>query len=162
MTVDDVSLRAGVSKGTIYYHVRDKDELVRLAVATGLANLAAAIDREIADRTLTPEARMEALLRTVVGAVAAAPGTARLLFAEAWRTGRPWYADLVGGRRAIEARIAEVLRAEVALLATGVLATAISTTIDLVVAGRTGADEVVRHARCWPTSSEPCEYDLPR
>lgn len=155
MTIDDVALRAGVAKGTVYYNVRDKDELVRLAVVTGLSNLAAAIDLGTADPALTPEARLEALLLTLVRAVAVSPGTARLLFAEAWRIGRPWYVDLVAGRRAIEARIADVFRdtlpprpggPDPGLLATGLLAMAISTTLDEVAAGRRGDQELARHA----------------
>lgn len=154
MTVEEVALRAGVAKGTVYYNVRDKNELVRLAFAIGLANLAAAIDLQTADRTLTPEVRFEALLRTIVRAVTDAPGTARLLFAEAWRTGRPWYADLLAGRRAIEARIADLNRElsasqpeqpDPGILTACVLATAITTTLDQVAAGRTADEDIADH-----------------
>lgn len=156
MTIDDVAARAGVAKGTVYYNVRDKDELIRLAFVAGLANLAADIDREITGLGLTPEARFEALLRTLVGTVTAKPGSTRLLLAEAWRTGRPWYADLAAGRRAIEARIEQVIRdlpgssperPDDRLLATTLLVTTICTSLDGVAAGRTGGEDVARQSR---------------
>lgn len=155
MTIDDVALRAGVAKGTVYYNVRDKDDLVRLSFVIGLANVVAAMDRETSDRTLGPDARFEALLRTLVGAVAAAPGTAQLLFAEAWRTGRPWYSDLVAGRRAIEERIGEVVADVLALrtdgrdprlLATGILAMVVATTLDRIAEEGMADEDVSRHA----------------
>ena len=153
MTIDDVALRAGVAKGTVYYNVRDKDELVRLAFVGGLANLSDTIDRETAGLGLTPDARFEALVRTLVAAVTARPGPARLLVAEAWRTGRPWYADLVSGRRAIEARVGEIIRdlpaasparPDTGLLASALLVTTICTTLDQVAAGRTGDSDISR------------------
>lgn len=153
MTIDDVALRAGVAKGTVYYNVRDKDELICLAFVDGLANLAATIDRETAGLGLTPQSRFEALVRTLVGAVTARPGPARLLVAEAWRTGRPWYADLVAGRQAIEARIGEIIRdlpaassgrPDSGLLASALLVTTICTTLDQVTAGRTGDADIAR------------------
>ena len=154
MTIDGVAARAGVAKGTVYYNVRDKDELIRLAFVAGLASLATDIDREISGPGLTPEARFEAMLRTLVGAVTAKPGAARLLLAEAWRAGRPWYADLVAGRRAIEARIGAIIgdlpasspgRPDNGLLATALLVTTICTTLDQVAAGRTGYRNAARH-----------------
>jgi AcrR family transcriptional regulator len=46
-TIDDIVERAGIAKGTVYYHFRSKSELVSALLDDGLRRLAASFRSEI-------------------------------------------------------------------------------------------------------------------
>ncbi|GLZ10212.1 TetR family transcriptional regulator [Actinomadura sp. NBRC 104425] len=112
-TVDQIAERAGVAKGTVYYNFGSKAALFTALLDYGVQRLGARLREAAADR-----APLDAL-DAVVGAELAFIGEhepfARLLIAEAWRSGGgAWHqAALLIRERAIGV-VADVLRAAVA------------------------------------------------
>jgi AcrR family transcriptional regulator len=76
--IEDVALRAGVAKGSVYLHFRSKDHLVREVVAWCFDELGDAVERHAGEaRTLAEVSRRVA--EAHLEAFAAAPGSMRIL-----------------------------------------------------------------------------------
>ncbi len=69
MTIDEVAVRAGRTKGSVYYHFASKDELFEAVFLAEHRTLVAAVEAAIAD--LEPEVALRAGLAAYLRALAA-------------------------------------------------------------------------------------------
>jgi len=94
-TVDEIVERAGVAKGTVYYHFKSKAELVDALIAQQpLSTRMRAAVANVDD----PVARVSAALDEVVGFIGENATFARLLITEIWREDRAWRDTLMALR----------------------------------------------------------------
>lgn len=105
MSVDDIAAQAGVAKGTVYYNFASKEDLVREALTTGLGRFSERLHGAL--RADSSQDRLSVLARAVVDDVVEHPHFARLLLAEGWRPGRPWYSELRIARDALVSMVAD-------------------------------------------------------
>ncbi|SNY14601.1 DNA-binding transcriptional regulator, AcrR family [Paractinoplanes atraurantiacus] len=110
-TVDDIALRAGVAKGTVYYNFKSKtdlfEELLRYGVGLLTAEFRAAVEG------LPPREAVAALVRSQLEYIRRYRAFAQLLLSEMWRTNREWQQTLVLLREQAIGVIAETLQAGV-------------------------------------------------
>lgn len=107
-TVDDIALRAGVAKGTVYYNFPSKNALFEALLRHGVGLLTA--DFRAATAGLSPQEAVFALIRAELAYIEQHRSFAQLLLSEMWRTNREWHQTLQLLRgEAIEV-IADVLR----------------------------------------------------
>jgi AcrR family transcriptional regulator len=100
-TVDEIVERAGVAKGTVYYHFPSgKSELVEAMIESQLTPLAEDF-RAIAKGGGSPSARIAALVRAELGWIRDNREFAKILVTELWREERVWRDSLVMLRRSI-------------------------------------------------------------
>lgn len=99
-TVDEIVERAGVAKGTVYYHFAGKAELVEALIAERLAPLAGCF-RAAASEAYEPVPRIDALIRAELEWIRDNRAFAKLLVTELWREDRVWRDTLVLLRREI-------------------------------------------------------------
>jgi AcrR family transcriptional regulator len=108
-TVDDIALRAGVAKGTVYYNFPSKpalfEELLRHGIGLLTEQFKAAVDGR------PPRDAIGALIRAQLEYIQRYRAFAQLLLAEMWRTNREWQQTLRLLREEAIAVIAGVLRA---------------------------------------------------
>ncbi|MBX6766228.1 MAG: TetR/AcrR family transcriptional regulator [Actinomadura rubrobrunea] len=112
-TVDQIAERAGVAKGTVYYNFGSKAALFSALLDYGVDRLGGCLREAAAGRP--PLAALEAVVGAELAFIGEHESFARLLIAEAWRSGGgAWHqAALLIRERAIEV-VADVLRAAVA------------------------------------------------
>jgi AcrR family transcriptional regulator len=91
-TVDDIALRAGVAKGTVYYNFESKTALFEDLLRHGFGGLTDEFRRAVADRP--PRAAVAALVLAQLDYVRRYRAFAQLLLAEMWRTNREWQPTL--------------------------------------------------------------------
>ncbi|MEV1008945.1 TetR/AcrR family transcriptional regulator [Streptomyces sp. NPDC049881] len=112
-TVEQIAERAGVAKGTVYYNFGGKTELFEQLLRNGTGPLTAAL-REAADAERSRGGgamdALAAMARAGLASIAGRTDFTRLLVAELWRTGRPWYPTLVEARREVLGVVADVLQ----------------------------------------------------
>lgn len=67
-SMDDISLKAGVAKGTLYYHFKSKEELFLFVMQTGLKHL---VDdaKSVIQKPLAPDEKLRALCKSQLRAV---------------------------------------------------------------------------------------------
>lgn len=107
-TVDEIVERAGVAKGTVYYHFKSKTELVEALIASELEPLAerfAVAARSSED----PLARLMAIVRAELEWIRDNRAFAKLLVTELWREDRVWRETLVMLRRRILAHVVDAV-----------------------------------------------------
>jgi len=107
-TVDAIVERAGVAKGTVYYHFKGKTELVEALIASELEPLAerfAIAARASAD----PLERVMAIVRVELEWIRDNRAFAKLLITELWREDRVWRETLVMLRQRILAHVADAI-----------------------------------------------------
>ena len=68
--LDDVAKRAGVAKGTIYLHFKDKESMFEELIRTALVPLIGRLPRAAADRRIGPRDAVEGFARTFIQEVA--------------------------------------------------------------------------------------------
>lgn len=68
MSMDDIAARVGIAKGTVYLHFAGKDELLFALLTRDMAKFIASIDGLLAQQD-APRAKLEALMRHVIGDV---------------------------------------------------------------------------------------------
>ena len=94
-SVDDIVERAGVAKGTVYYHFTGKAELVEALVIDRLTPLIedfkGAADRDADD----PAAALQAIVRCELEFLSERGSFSKLLLTELWREDRAWRRTLV-------------------------------------------------------------------
>lgn len=113
-SVDQIVERAGVAKGTVYYHFAGKAELVEALIADRFAPLATAF-REAAEANADdPRAAIEAIVRAELEFLSQNSSFSKLLLTEMWREDRVWRETLVLARRELFAVISDVIRQGVA------------------------------------------------
>jgi AcrR family transcriptional regulator len=111
-TVDQIAEHAGVAKGTVYYNFGSKAALFSALLDYGIERLATAL-REAAEGR-TPLDALEAVVGAELAFIGEHESFARLLIAEAWRSGGDWrHAARLIREQAIGV-VADVLRAAVA------------------------------------------------
>ena len=113
-SVDEIVERAGVAKGTVYYHFTGKAELVEALIADRFAPLAAAFRGAAAAHTDDPRAAIEAIVRAELEFLSEHSSFSKLLLTEMWREDRVWRETLVLARRELFTVISDVIRQGVA------------------------------------------------
>jgi TetR/AcrR family transcriptional regulator, cholesterol catabolism regulator len=92
-TVDDIVERAGVAKGTVYYHFKSKEALFDALLNEHFARLSDAL-RSAADDARTPADALRALVRTELDYIHENQAASKVLMSELWRTDRAWQETL--------------------------------------------------------------------
>lgn len=110
-TVDDIALRAGVAKGTVYYNFASKTELFEELLRHGIGLLTNQF-REVS-ANVPPREAVAALIRTQLEFIQRYRAFAQLLLSEMWRTNREWQQTLRLLREEVIGVIAEVIQAGV-------------------------------------------------
>jgi TetR/AcrR family transcriptional regulator, cholesterol catabolism regulator len=110
-TVDDIALRAGVAKGTVYYNFASKTALFEELLHHGIGLLTTAFREAVAG--LPPREAVGALVRAELDYIRRYRAFAQLLLSEMWRTNREWQQTLVLLREQAIGVIAETVRAGV-------------------------------------------------
>ena len=110
-TVDDIALRAGVAKGTVYYNFASKTALFEELLRYGIGLLTEAYRAAVAGKE--PRPAVAALIRAQLEYIQRYRAFAQLLLAEMWRTNREWQQTLRLLREEALDVIAETLRAGV-------------------------------------------------
>ena len=109
-TVDDIVERAGVAKGTVYYHFRSKSELVSALLDDGLRRLAASFRSEI-EGAQGGAAALRALVHAELVYIERYQAFSKLVMSEMWRADRDWRDNLRTLREEYVAVFAGVLAA---------------------------------------------------
>jgi TetR/AcrR family transcriptional regulator, cholesterol catabolism regulator len=109
-SVDEIVARAGVAKGTVYYHFSGKAELVEALIADRFAPLAAAFRVAAAAHPDDPRAAIEAIVRAELEFLSEHSSFSKLLLTEMWREDRVWRETLVLARRELFTVISDVIR----------------------------------------------------
>jgi TetR/AcrR family transcriptional regulator, cholesterol catabolism regulator len=94
-SVDDIVDRAGVAKGTVYYHFAGKAELVEALITDRLQPLVDDFHAAASDHQGDPRGEIEALARAELKFLSAQGSFSKLLLTEMWREDRPWRETLV-------------------------------------------------------------------
>jgi AcrR family transcriptional regulator len=110
-TVDDIALRAGVAKGTVYYNFKSKTDLFEELLKHGIGLLTDAFRSAVSG--LPPREAVAALVRTQLEYIQRYRAFAQLLLSEMWRTNREWQQTLILLREQAIGVIAETLQAGV-------------------------------------------------
>jgi AcrR family transcriptional regulator len=113
-SVDEIVERAGVAKGTVYYHFSGKAELVEALIADRLAPLVASFHKAAEDNAGDPVGAIEALVRAELEFLLLYKSFSKLLLTEMWREDRVWRATLVMFRTQLMTVIREVIEQGVA------------------------------------------------
>ena len=92
-TVDEIVARAGVAKGTVYYHFKSKAELVTALLDDGLQRLAASFKEE-AQGAQGPEETLRALVHAELAYIQRYQAFSKLVMSEMWRVDRDWQEGL--------------------------------------------------------------------
>ena len=88
-TVDEIVARAGVAKGTVYYHFKGKSELVSALLDDGLQRLAASIRDEV-QHAQGPVETLRALVHAELSYMHRYQAFSKLVMSEMWRVDRDW------------------------------------------------------------------------
>ncbi|BBH64322.1 TetR family transcriptional regulator [Actinoplanes sp. OR16] len=110
-TVDDIALRAGVAKGTVYYNFKSKTELFEELLRHGVGLLTAEFRSAVAG--LPARDAVRALVRAQLEYIRRYRAFAQLLLSEMWRTNREWQQTLVLLREQAIGVIAETVQSGV-------------------------------------------------
>ena len=92
-TVDEIVARAGVAKGTVYYHFKSKADLVSALLEDGLQSLAASL-REETEGAQTPQEALRALVHAELAYIQRYQAFSKLVMSEMWRVDRDWQASV--------------------------------------------------------------------
>ncbi|MGA5701930.1 TetR/AcrR family transcriptional regulator [Peterkaempfera bronchialis] len=110
-SMEDLSRAAGISKSSIYHHVRGKEELLRLAVGRALDGLFAILDEPRAVEGRPVERLEHVVRRTAEVLLAELPYVTLLLRVRGNTAAEQW---ALGRRRDFDHRVAELVRAAAA------------------------------------------------
>jgi TetR/AcrR family transcriptional regulator, cholesterol catabolism regulator len=92
-TVDEIAARAGVAKGTVYYHFKGKTDLVSALLEDGLQRLAASFSEEIRG-TQGPAEALRALVHAELTYIQRDQAFSKLVMSQMWRVDGDWQVDL--------------------------------------------------------------------
>lgn len=107
-SVDEIAEKAGVAKGTVYYHFRSKAELVDALIVEGLTPLAGLMTEAVGDTTGARES-LHALVSAELVFIRDNRQFAKLLVRELWQEDRAWRETLL----VIRERILTVIQEQV-------------------------------------------------
>lgn len=112
-TVDDIAELAGVAKGTVYYHFKNKEALFDALLTEHFSRLGDAFRTAVANAA-GPADALGALVRTELEYIHANQAASKLLMSEVWRSDRAWQETLRPLRERYVAAFRDVLDAGVA------------------------------------------------
>ena len=112
-TIDDIVERAGIAKGTVYYHFRSKSDLVSALLDDGLRRLAASFRSEI-EGAQGGDAALRALVHAELSYIEHYQTFAKLVMSEMWHADRDWRDSLRTLREEYVEVFAGVLRRGIA------------------------------------------------
>lgn len=107
-TMEDVAVRAGVAKGSVYYNFSSKDKLFEQLLLEGVGSLAETL-RSARDGK-AGAAALGAMVNAMLEAISKNQPLAKLIAAEIFRTDRSWQTPLQLVRREALAELVEVIR----------------------------------------------------
>jgi len=113
-SVDEIVGRAGVAKGTVYYHFAGKAELVEALIADRMRPLAEHFREAAADNSDDPAGAIEAIVRAELEFLLEHRSFSKLLLTEMWRTDRVWRQTLVMFRTELMTIIRDVIEQGIA------------------------------------------------
>jgi AcrR family transcriptional regulator len=93
-TVDDIVERAGVAKGTVYYHFAGKTELFQALLEDGLDKLSTAFREEV-EANDDPREALRCIVHAELKFIHDYQAFSKLLMSELWRADRVWREALV-------------------------------------------------------------------
>ena len=108
-TVDDIVERAGVAKGTVYYHFSGKEDLFQAMLTDGLERLSSAF-REQVEISADPVDALDGLVRAELTFIIENQAFSKLLMSELWRGDRVWREAVVMLREDYVSCVVSVLR----------------------------------------------------
>lgn len=94
-SVDEIVERAGVAKGTVYYHFEGKAELVEALIVDRLMPLVLAFQTAAENNAGDPRGAIDAIVRAELGFLTDRKSFSKLLLTELWREERVWRDTLV-------------------------------------------------------------------
>ncbi len=107
-TMEDVAVRAGVAKGSVYYNFSSKDKLFEQLLLDGIGGLAETL-KEAREGRSGGEA-LGSMITAMLGAISGNQPLAKLIAAEIFRTDRSWQTPLQLVRREALAEFVAVIR----------------------------------------------------
>lgn len=113
-SVDEIVERAGVAKGTVYYHFAGKAELVEALIEDRLRPLATEFRAAAAAHEDDPAAAIEAIVHAELEFLSERRSFSKLLLTEMWREDRVWRETLLMLRTELIDVIREVIEKGVA------------------------------------------------
>lgn len=113
-SVDEIVERAGVAKGTVYYHFSGKAELVEALIADRLKPVIERFKEVAAANADDPRAAIEAIVHTELEFLVQQKSFSKLLLTEMWREDRVWRETLLLLRREMVTVIRDVIAQGVA------------------------------------------------
>jgi len=108
-SVDEIVERAGVAKGTVYYHFAGKAELVEALIADRMKPLANRFREAAAENPDDPPAAIEAIVQAELEFLLEHRSFSKLLLTEMWREDRVWRKTLVIFRNELMTVIRDVI-----------------------------------------------------
>lgn len=94
-SVDEIVERAGVAKGTVYYHFAGKAELMEALIEDRMRPLADAFRQAADDNSGNPSAALAAIIRAELLFFSDDTSFSKLLLTEMWREDRVWRSTLL-------------------------------------------------------------------
>jgi AcrR family transcriptional regulator len=113
-SVDEIVSRAGVAKGTVYYHFVGKAELVEALIEDRMRPLAEHFREAAASNSDDPAAAIEAIVRAELEFLLEYRSFSKLLLTEMWREDRVWRTTLVRFRTELMTVIRQVIEQGIA------------------------------------------------
>ena len=107
-TMEDVAVRAGVAKGSVYYNFSSKDKLFEQLLLDGVGTLAETLREARGTKTGAPALR--SMVNAILELVSRNQPMAKLIAAEIFRTDRSWQSPLQLVRREALAEFVAVIR----------------------------------------------------
>lgn len=108
-SVDEIVDRAGVAKGTVYYHFSGKAELVEALIADRMRPLIERFREAAANNIDDPPGAIDAIVRAELEFLLEHKSFSKLLLTEMWREDRVWRANLVMFRNELMTVIREII-----------------------------------------------------
>ena len=140
-TVDEIVARAGVSKGTVYYHFKSKADLVSALLEDGLQRLARSFVEET-KHAQEPQEALRALVHAELAYIQHYQAFSKLVMSEMWRVDRDW-------QKALRVLREQYVSVFAAVLARGVEAGAFRAGLDTQAAASTVFGMVATGALDW-------------
>jgi AcrR family transcriptional regulator len=94
-TIDQIVERAGVAKGTVYYHFKSKDELFQALLVEGLKELADTLRTRASGAPSSREA-LANVVRAEVEYIGKYEAFARLVMSQLWQADSLWNEEAIG------------------------------------------------------------------
>ncbi|KJF16054.1 MULTISPECIES: TetR/AcrR family transcriptional regulator [Acidithrix] len=83
-TMEEIALRAGIAKGTLFYRYKSKEKLMESLLLEGISTLLGHID------SISASSDVRSFVEVIFRSSYDFPSFTALLFAELWRNDRPW------------------------------------------------------------------------